>query len=128
LPLDHWAIVTSCTRPLALVRIRAAGLPQPGFLLTASDVTHGKPHPEPYITAARHLGFSPGSCVVVEDAPAGVRSGKDAGARVIALTTTMHEGELKSSHPDWICSDLSKVHLIATHDHARQEELRLQLT
>jgi mannitol-1-/sugar-/sorbitol-6-phosphatase len=128
LPLDRWAIVTSCTRPLALVRIRAAGLPQPGFLLTSSDVTHGKPHPEPYIKAAQHLGFLPSHCVVVEDVPAGIRSGKDAGARVIALRTTTPESELKSSLADWICDDLSHVHLMDTNIGIKSEELRLQIT
>src|SRR5947209_2346218 len=49
LPKDRWAIVTSCTRPLAEVRIRAAGLPRPSVVITADDITHGKPNAEPYL-------------------------------------------------------------------------------
>src|SRR5579864_402292 len=45
LPADRWTIVTSCTRPLAEVRIRAAGLPLPKKLITSNDIVHGKPHP-----------------------------------------------------------------------------------
>jgi len=128
LPPDRWAIVTSCTRPLAEVRIRAAGLPKPGFLLTSSDVKLGKPHPEPYIKAATHLGFSPADCVVVEDVPAGIRSGKESGARVIALRTTTPEIELHASEADWICNDLSSVVLIATNAGLKSVDLQLQIT
>jgi mannitol-1-/sugar-/sorbitol-6-phosphatase len=59
LPDDRWTIVTSCTRPLAEVRIRAAGLPLPKKLITSNDITHGKPHPEPYLKGASVLGFPP---------------------------------------------------------------------
>src|ERR1700686_2560898 len=88
LPSDRWTIVTSCTRPLAEVRIQAAGLPLPKKLITSSDISHGKPHPEPYLKGASVLGFSPTECIVLEDVPAGVRAGKAAGAKVIAFTTT----------------------------------------
>ena len=49
LPSERWTIATSCTRPLAEVRLRAAGLPVPERLVTATDVTRGKPHPEPFL-------------------------------------------------------------------------------
>ncbi len=88
LPLDRWAIVTSCTKRLAYVRIRAAGLPEPKFIVTSDDVTRGKPDPEPYVKGAGALSFGPSDCIVVEDAPAGIRAGKAAGARVVALQTT----------------------------------------
>ncbi len=110
LPADRWAVVTSGTRPLAEVRIRAAGLPLPKHFVTATDITHSKPHPEPYLLGARRVGFAPRDCVVLEDAPSGVRSGKSAGARVLALRTTMSEPELVSAGADWIienCASLS---------------------
>ena len=47
LPEDRWTIVTSCTRPLAEVRIRAAGLPPPKKLITANDITMANPIPSP---------------------------------------------------------------------------------
>lgn len=110
LPKDRWTIATSCTRPLAEVRLRAAGLPIPENMVTSSDVTHGKPHPEPYLKAAAKLGIRPADCIVVEDAPAGVRAGKAAGARVIGFPTTMKVELLKEAGADWIvenCSALS---------------------
>jgi len=88
LPHDRWTIATSCTRRLAEVRIRAAGLPMPKHMITSDDVQHGKPDPEPYLKAAQILGFPPGECIVVEDAPAGIRAGQAAGTRVLALRTT----------------------------------------
>src|ERR1700689_2937542 len=91
LPADRWTIVTSCTRPLAEVRIKAAGLPLPKKMITSSDITHGKPHPEPYLKGPSLLGFSSRVCIVLEDVPAGVRAGKSAGAKVIAFKTTVQE-------------------------------------
>jgi sugar-phosphatase len=108
LPSNCWTIVTSCTRPLAEVRLRAAGLPIPRN--TASDVANGKPHPEPYQKAAVALGRSASECVVVEDVPAGIRAGKAAGARVVACTSTLDRRQLEDAGADWIvrnCADIS---------------------
>jgi sugar-phosphatase len=109
LPLERWTIATSCTRPLAKVRLRAAGLPIPNNMITSSDVKIGKPHPEPYQKAATILGFSPSDCIVVEDAPAGVRAGKAAGARVIGFPTTMAVHDLESAGADWIVENCAAI-------------------
>ena len=111
LPHNRWAIVTSCTRPLAEVRVRAAGLPQPKLLVTANDITHGKPHPEPYLKGAAGLGFRPQECIVVEDALAGITAGRSAGARVLAFTTTASMTDLVAAKPDWIVKDCSAIQL-----------------
>jgi mannitol-1-/sugar-/sorbitol-6-phosphatase len=111
LPLERWAIVTSCTRALARVRIAAAGLPKPKHMVTASDVRHGKPDPEPYLKGAQMLGVPAGDCLVVEDAPAGIRAGKAAGARVLALRTTASEAELQQAGADWIADDCAELFL-----------------
>ncbi len=79
-PSDRWAIVTSCARELAEVRLRAAGLPVPQKMVTCDDVHRGKPDPEPYLKGAALLGVPAADCVVFEDAPAGIRAGKAAGA------------------------------------------------
>ena len=84
----RWAVVTSGARALALGRLAAVGLPVPGVLVTADDVTFGKPHPEPYQRAAAALGVPEADCVVVEDAPMGVLAAKRAGMTVLAVTTT----------------------------------------
>ena len=124
LPQDRWAIATSCTRRLAEVRIRAARLPMPKHLITSDDVRHGKPDPEPYLKAAKALGFAPTDCVVMEDAPAGTRAGKAAGARVFALRTTAPDAELTQSGANWIANDLASLRLNSS-DHQSQLELIL---
>jgi len=109
LPEDRWTIVTSCTRPLAQVRIKAAGLPLPKKLITSNDIVHGKPDPEPYLKAASLLGFVPTDCVVVEDVPAGIRAGKAAGARVIAFKTTVPEPALLDAGANWVLNNCSDI-------------------
>src|SRR5215469_5625154 len=111
LPEDRWTIVTSCTRPLAEVRIKAAGLPLPRKLITSNDITHGKPNPEPFLKGASVLGFPASDCVVFEDVPAGVRAGMSAGATVIAFTTTVQGPALKEAGATWILKNCADVHV-----------------
>jgi sugar-phosphatase len=111
IPQERWAVVTSATRALAEVRLRAAGLPAPRHLVTASDLARGKPFPDPYLKGAGILGVAPADCVVAEDAASGVRAGKAAGARVVALLTTSTEAELLNAGADWIADDLSALSL-----------------
>jgi HAD superfamily hydrolase (TIGR01509 family) len=60
--------------------------PDPFDVIVAGDeVRNGKPHPEPYLTAARELDVDPANCIVVEDSPGGTASGTAAGAFVIAV-------------------------------------------
>jgi len=113
LPEQRWTIVTSCTRALAQVRLKAAGLPVPPMMVTSTDITHGKPHPEPYLKAAGKLGIEAAECVVLEDAPAGIRSGKAAGARVIALQTMLDEAALRSEGADWAVRNCGDVRLVS---------------
>jgi sugar-phosphatase len=84
----RWAIVTSGTRKLALARLSAVGLPVPEIMITADDVSAGKPDPEPYRLAAKTLEVDPAHCVVVEDAPMGILAAKRAGMTVLAVTST----------------------------------------
>lgn len=88
LPRDRWAIITSGTSRVARARLRAARLPDPAVLVTADDVTRGKPDPAPYRLGARRLGARPDRCLVLEDAPAGLASAKAAGMWTVAVTTT----------------------------------------
>jgi mannitol-1-/sugar-/sorbitol-6-phosphatase len=111
IPQNRWAVVTSATRALAEVRLRAAGLPMPKHLVTASDLRRGKPYPDPYLKGSEILQIPPAECLVAEDAPSGVRSGKAAGARVLALRTTSGDEELSGAGADWIADDLSALSL-----------------
>jgi sugar-phosphatase len=109
LPPDRWTIVTSCTRRLAQTRLRAAGLPVPDRFVTCDDIKNGKPDPEPYLKGAAFLGVSAKDCVVVEDAPSGIRAGKAAGARVIACRTTAGQAELGDAGADWIVENCQSI-------------------
>lgn len=116
LPADRWTIATSCTRRLAEARLQAASLPIPDRMVTSTDVTQGKPHPEPFIKAASKLGIAPSECIVLEDVPAGVRAGKASGARVIALRTTFTEKELRKAGCDFVvdsCADITVMQSVA---------------
>lgn len=88
MPPNAWAIVTSGARAVATLRIRHTRLPMPRVLVPADEIQRGKPHPEGYRTAARHLGVDPAMCVVVEDTPAGLEAARAAGIRSIAVIGT----------------------------------------
>jgi mannitol-1-/sugar-/sorbitol-6-phosphatase len=107
LPLERWAIVTSANRRLLLARLTAAGLPVPERIISGEMVERGKPDPEPYRKGAELLGFLPGECVVVEDAPSGVGAGKAAGCRVMAVLGTESVEELRTA--DWVVGSLEGV-------------------
>lgn len=89
LPEDHWAVVTSAERPLAIRRMQAAGLPVPRFLFTSDDIARGKPAPDGFIAGAKALGAAPEQALVFEDSAAGIASGLAAASKVIALTSTL---------------------------------------
>jgi sugar-phosphatase len=109
LPDTRFAVVTSATHALAVVRLQAAGFRLPKHLVTASDIQRGKPDPEPYLRGAQSLGLTGAECIVIEDAPAGIQSGKAAGSRVIALRTTAQDPDLRASGADWIVNDCSAI-------------------
>jgi mannitol-1-/sugar-/sorbitol-6-phosphatase len=98
LPIDRWAVVTSAPRALAERRMAAAGLPLPRVLITAEDVSAGKPAPDGYRLAARRLGHEARDCVVFEDAAAGILAGEAAGAAVVVIGAT-HRQPLVTPHP-----------------------------
>lgn len=95
LPPASWAIVTSGSRDVARARLNATGLPIPRVLITADDVTQGKPNPEPYLAAAHRLGLEAEQCVVFEDSPAGLAAAHAAGMQAVALATTHRASELE---------------------------------
>ncbi|MFI6052495.1 HAD-IA family hydrolase [Streptomyces violascens] len=110
LPADRWAVVTSATRRLGEARLAEAGI-RPKHLISADDITRGKPDPEPFLLAAARLGVDPARCVVFEDAPAGLAAGRAAGMTTVALTTTHRAEELVA---DVVVKDLSAVSAQAT--------------
>mgnify|MGYP001290367947 CR=1 FL=1 len=91
--LPH-ALVTSADDALMRARMGAAGLPIPPVVVTAEQVSAGKPDPEGYLKAAAELGFGPADCVVFEDSEAGIAAGVAAGMRVVGV------GEGAEAAPD----------------------------
>lgn len=101
------AIVTSCSTALATVRLQAASLEIPEVLVSSDGLDRGKPDPTCFLIAARRLGVDPARCVVIEDAPAGITAGRDAGAVVIALRTTHGDDDLGDA--DAIADDIAAL-------------------
>ncbi|GMK57538.1 hypothetical protein CspeluHIS016_0403720 [Cutaneotrichosporon spelunceum] len=105
-----WAIVTSATNKYASRALNTSAIQYP-ILVTADDVTLGKPHPEPYLAGAKKLGVDPTRCIVVEDAPTGIKSGVASGAKVLAVCTSHTREELEGLGAEWIVEDLTKVQM-----------------
>ena len=97
LPAGRWCVVTSGTRKLATSRLQLAGLPISKVLVSADDVEKGKPDPEPYLKGAELLGVDPRECLVIEDAPAGIRSAHAGGMKAIALPSTYPVSKLQEA-------------------------------
>lgn len=109
LPAHRWTVVTSATERLARIRMSAGGIPVPEHLVTADQVTHGKPHPEPYLRGAELLGFDPADCVVFEDSASGVQAGRAAGCFVVG-TTFSHTAEQLAA-ANYLVADLTAIAL-----------------
>jgi mannitol-1-/sugar-/sorbitol-6-phosphatase len=109
LPMDRWAIVSSATYRLLVGRLKVAGLPVPDKIISGDRVVNGKPHPEPYIKGAELIHAAPKDCIVIEDAPSGVRAGKAAGSRVLGVLGTHSAEDLREAGVDWVVETLEHV-------------------
>lgn len=107
-----WAIVTSGTHALISGWLKVMKLAQPAHLVAAEQVEKGKPDPACYRLGAQRLGLAtsnPEQILVLEDAPAGVKAGKAAGYKVVALATTHDIDRLRKAGADWIVRDMRSV-------------------
>lgn len=107
LPAEGWAVVTSGTRVMAEARLRHTGIPIPDVLVTADDVRHGKPDPEPFLTAAERMGLAAPECVVVEDAPAGIAAAK--AADMVAIGFAFHGPRVDLAAADAVVTSLAEI-------------------
>src|SRR5215831_10534626 len=78
-------------------------------IITGQDITNGKPHPEPYLKTAEKLDVAPTNALVMEDSVNGVRSGKAAGCRVIAITTTFPREHLMELQADYVVDSFAEL-------------------
>jgi HAD superfamily hydrolase (TIGR01509 family) len=100
------AVVTGAPRKEAKHVLEEFGLADYfSQIITGEDITLSKPHPEGYLKAAAMLQVPPSACVVVEDAPNGIKAAKRAGMSCIAITTSHAGHEL--SDADWVIERLS---------------------
>ena len=88
------AVATSSRNPHATHHLTAAGLLHLfQTIVTRDDVVNPKPHPEPYLTAARRLGVDPLHCLALEDSHAGVHAAHAAGMQTIMVPDLVHPSD-----------------------------------
>ena len=105
------AVATSADRVKLEGNLREIGIPAEtfDFVVTGSDVERKKPDPEIFLAAAHGLDLAAERCLVVEDAPNGVAAGRGSGAKVLALTTSFSDEDLRRAGADWTAPDLAGV-------------------
>jgi glycerol 3-phosphatase-1 len=113
-----WAIVTSGTMPLVTGWLSVLGLAIPEHLVTAESVKNGKPDPTCYLMGREKLGLQgeDRQVLVLEDSPAGIKAGKDAGCKVIGLVTSHTVEQVVAAEPDWVVRDLDSVRVVGQKD------------
>lgn len=105
------AVATSADEVKMRGNLAEIGLPPETFdvCVNGLEVVHKKPDPEIFLLAIRRLNLKPGECLVVEDAPNGIRAGKAAGAACLGLTTSFSAAELEAAGADWTAPDLAQL-------------------
>jgi HAD superfamily hydrolase (TIGR01509 family) len=104
------AVATSASRSTQELTFAKFGFDEYFEAVVAGDqITHGKPHPEPYLLAASKLGLPPADCIVIEDSINGVISGKAAGCQVIGLTTTFPRETLLEAGAHFIIDTFAEL-------------------
>lgn len=91
------AIVSAGTKNRIKKTVPEEFLNQFNFVVSGDDTLRGKPFPDPYLVAMNNLNVKPNECIVIENAPLGIKSAKSAGAYCIALKTTLNEEYLKEA-------------------------------
>ena len=100
------AIATSAPRANVDFTLEKTGMGRYfNVILDDSFVTEGKPNPQIYLKSAAAVGFEPKNCIVLEDSLAGVKAGKNAGCKVIGITTTHTPEELTATGADYVIDD-----------------------
>jgi HAD superfamily hydrolase (TIGR01509 family) len=105
------AVATSADHIKMVGNLHEMGLPPDDFdaIVTGNDVQRKKPDPQIFLLAAERLKLEPANCLVIEDAPNGIRAGKSAGGRCLGITSTFDAETLRTAGADWISPDLAHV-------------------
>lgn len=85
-------------RELVVPTLRAMGILEWfDAVVCAEDYEHGKPHPDPFLLAAKLMGVPPSGCVVFEDSPTGIEAAKAAGMAWVFVESSGHHGKSAAS-------------------------------
>ncbi|CCM04909.1 uncharacterized protein FIBRA_07106 [Fibroporia radiculosa] len=111
IPEGHYAVATSGAKTYAYGCMTRVGITPPPVTITADDkrLKAGKPAPDPFLLAAKCLGFDATKCVVFEDSPSGIRAGVASGATVIAVCTSHEREKIADCGAHFIVENMEKV-------------------
>ena len=103
--------MTDCISSIAYGCMTRVGIVPPRVTITADDkrLKAGKPAPDPFLLAARELGFSASKCVVFEDSPSGIRAGLASGATVIAVCTSHERSKIEHIGAHFVVENMESV-------------------
>jgi len=101
------ALVTGSIRSNMAAAVGEELLSRFDVVLTSEDVPRGKPHPDPFLEGARRLGVKPEECLVIENAPMGIRAAKAAGMRCVAILSTLGPEDLSGA--DYLVESISQI-------------------
>jgi len=112
IPQGRYAVATSGAKTYAYGCMTRVGIVPPKVTITADDkrLKAGKPAPDPFLLAAKELGFPADNCVVFEDSPSGIRAGVASGATVIAVCTSHERKQIEHVGAHYIVENMDKVH------------------
>ena len=101
-------------RPTAYGCMTRVGITPPPVTITADDkrLKAGKPAPDPFLLAAKELGFDAKRCVVFEDSPSGIRAGVASGATVIAVCTSHERSKIENCGAHFIVDTMEQVRIV----------------
>ena len=94
------------------------GIVPPAVTITADDrrLKAGKPAPDPFLLAAKELGFDAKKCVVFEDSPSGIKAGVASGATVIAVCTSHERAKIEHCGAHFIVDTMEQVRVVPEGD------------
>ncbi|KAI1793294.1 HAD-like protein [Ganoderma leucocontextum] len=111
IPRGKYAVATSGARTYAYGCMTRVGITPPDVTITADDkrLKAGKPAPDPFLLAAKELGYDATRCVVFEDSPSGIRAGVASGATVIAVCTSHERSKIENCGAHFIIDTMEQV-------------------
>jgi HAD superfamily hydrolase (TIGR01509 family) len=110
-PNGRYAVATSGAKTYAYGCMTRVGITPPPVTITADDkrLKAGKPAPDPFLLAAKCLGFDAKKCIVFEDSPSGIRAGVASGATVIAVCTSHERSKIENCGAHYIVENMEKI-------------------